>query len=141
MDVSNWPILSMLIFLPAVGAALIFFIPWRGDFLPKTLALLVGAANLWLSIVLFRSFDPTSADMQLVEKSAWIPELGASYYLGVDGLSLFMVMITTFMVPVAMLSSWDQEGRRHFVIFEPRPADWSFGGKLNPIWNRLKKEI
>ena len=117
MDVSNWPILSMLIFLPAVGAALIFFIPWRGDFLPKTLALLVGAANLWLSIVLFRSFDPTSADMQLVEKSAWIPELGASYYLGVDGLSLFMVMITTFMVPVAMLSSWDQEGRRQDLFY------------------------
>lgn len=117
MDVSNWPILSMLIFLPAVGAALIFFIPWRGDFLPKALALLVGAANLWLSIVLFRSFDPASADMQLVEKSAWIPELGASYYLGVDGLSLFMVMITTFMVPIAMLSSWDQEGRRQDLFY------------------------
>lgn len=117
MDVSGWPILSMLIFLPAVGAAVIFFVPWRDDFLPKALAVLVGAGNLLLSTALFMSFDPTSAEMQFVEMRAWIPELGAGYHLGVDGISLFMVMLTTFMVILAMLSSWEQGGRRQDVFY------------------------
>lgn len=117
MDVSNWPILSLLVFVPVVGAAVIFLIPWRDDFLPKVLALLVSAVNLLLSIVLFRSFDPTSSEMQLVERADWIPELGAGYFLGVDGISLFMVMITAFMVPLAMLSSWDQGGRRQDLFY------------------------
>ncbi|MFQ5861662.1 MAG: NuoM family protein [Candidatus Brocadiales bacterium] len=117
MDVFGCSILSTLIFLPVLGAAAIFFIPWRNDFLPKALALLVGVVNLLLSVALFRSFDPTSSEMQFVERASWIPELGAGYHLGVDGISLFMVLITTFMVPMAMLSSWDQGGRRQDIFY------------------------
>ncbi len=116
MDVSNLPLLSLLIFLPAAGAAVVFLFP-LGEGLSKTLALLVGVANLVLAVVLFRSFDPASADLQLVEKVNWIPELGASYHVGVDGLSLFMVMITSFMVLMAMLCSWDQGGRRQDLFY------------------------
>lgn len=112
MDISQWPILSMLIFLPVAGAGLLFLIPWRGDFLPKALALVVAGLNLLLSLALFRAFDPSSSGMQFVEKARWIPEIGASYYLGIDGISLFMVLITTFMVPMALLSSWEQVERR-----------------------------
>ncbi|MHC4358927.1 MAG: complex I subunit 4 family protein, partial [Planctomycetota bacterium] len=116
MDVSNLPLLSLLILLPAASAAVVFLLP-LGEALSKTLALLVGVANLALAVVLFRSFDPASADLQLVEKVNWIPELGASYHVGVDGLSLFMVMITSFMVLMAMLCSWDQGGRRQDLFY------------------------
>lgn len=108
MDISHWPILSILICLPVAGAVVVFLL--RGS-LAKGLALLVSGVNFLLSLALFRAFDPSSGNMQFVEKADWIPDLGASYYLGVDGISLFMVLITTFMVPLALLSSWEVERR------------------------------
>jgi NADH-quinone oxidoreductase subunit M len=112
MDITHWPILSILIFLPAVGAGLIFLFPWADEFLPRALALLVAGANLLLSLSLFRGFNPASAGIQFSEHRDWIPDLGASYSLGVDGISLFMVLITTFMVFLALLSSWGEVERR-----------------------------
>jgi NADH-quinone oxidoreductase subunit M len=112
MDITHWPILSILIFLPAVVAGMIFLIPWSDEFLPRLLALLAAGVNLLLSIALFRGFNPASAGMQFKEQVDWIPDWGASYSLGVDGISLFMVLITTFMVFLALLSSWGEVERR-----------------------------
>src|SRR3990172_10542859 len=108
MDITHWPVLSILILLPAIGAGLIFLIPWADDFFPRVLALLVAVVNLLLSLALFRAFNPASAGMQFAERRDWIPDLGAGYSLGVDGISLFMVLITTFMVFLALLSSWGE---------------------------------
>ncbi len=112
MDITHWPILSILVFLPAVAAGLIFIIPWTGDFLPRSLALTAAGVNLVLSFMLFKAFDPSFAEMQFVEHVDWIPDLGASYSLGVDGISLFMVLVTTFMVFLALLSSWGEVEKR-----------------------------
>mgnify|MGYP001595876507 CR=1 FL=1 len=112
MDITHWPVLSILILLPAIGAGLIFLIPWAEDFFPRVLALLIAVVNLLLSLALFRAFNPTSAGMQFAERRDWIPDLGAGYSLGVDGISLFMVLITTFMVFLALLSSWGEVERR-----------------------------
>ncbi|MCQ4574660.1 MAG: NADH-quinone oxidoreductase subunit M [Candidatus Brocadiales bacterium] len=117
MDASSWPILSLLILLPAAGAMVIFLGLWQNEFLSKLLAILLGIENLVLAIFLFMRFDPACADMQFVEKHNWIPELGASYSLGVDGISLFMVLISTFMVALAMLASWNQEGKRQGLFY------------------------
>jgi NADH-quinone oxidoreductase subunit M len=111
MDITHWPILSILIFLPAVVAGLVFIIP-LGDFLSRFLSLATAGVTLLLSIALFRAFDPANAGMQFAERKEWIPDLGATYSLGVDGISLFMVLITTFMVFLALLSSWGEVERR-----------------------------
>lgn len=117
MDVSSWPILSILILLPAAGAVFIFLVLQQNEFLSKLLAFLISVETVVLAVFLFRRFDPADGEMQFVEKMDWIPEFGASYYVGVDGISLFMVMITTVMVTLAMLSSWDQKGRGQALFY------------------------
>ena len=60
-----------------------------------------------LTLVLWAQFDPRSADFQIVERDAWIPAFGIDYYIGVDGISLLLVVLTGFLTPIALLSSWD----------------------------------
>jgi NADH-quinone oxidoreductase subunit M len=60
-----------------------------------------------LSLVMWWRFDPASADYQMVERYAWLPEFGISYHVGVDGISLLLVVLTTFLTPVSLLCSWE----------------------------------
>ena len=98
--------LSLVVFLPTIGAAALLFIPRRAASLLFSTALAVSAVALLESLCIFARFDPNIANMQFVERLAWIPAYGIEYIVGVDGLSLFLVLLTALMVPVAILASW-----------------------------------
>jgi NADH-quinone oxidoreductase subunit M len=99
------PLLSLITFLPLAGAALLAFVPRDRKKLLYAIALGLTVLVFGLSLVLYFEFDGTIAVPQFVEKANWIAS-GLEYHLGVDGLSLFLVLLTTLLVPLAILSSW-----------------------------------
>ena len=107
---SNLPILSLLTFLPLVGA--VFILTVRGDEAivarnSKNVALWTSVINFVLSVFLWFRFDITTAKFQFVEKIDWMPQYGISYHLGVDGISVLFVLLTTLLIPICILASWD----------------------------------
>lgn len=107
---TDWPILSAITFLPLLGAAFILVI--RGD--EATIARNSRHVALWttivtfaLSLLLIASFDITTAAFQFEENAPWLPEYGIGYHLGVDGISIFFLLLTTFLVPICIISCWD----------------------------------
>jgi NADH-quinone oxidoreductase subunit M len=111
-------ILSILILLP-VGGAIVVALTRRGAaFTQKVLGLAFTTAVFLLSLLLVRDFRPIAA-MQFVEDRTWLPEYGIAYKLGIDGLSLWLVILTTFLTPLALLGSWSsiKERVREFVVF------------------------
>jgi NADH-quinone oxidoreductase subunit M len=100
-------ILTSILALPLVGAILIALMDAENKKLVKTLGLVFSTASFLLSVWLFVKFNGASAEMQFVEKYRWIPTLDISYHLGVDGISLLLVVLTTFLTPIALLASWE----------------------------------
>jgi NADH-quinone oxidoreductase subunit M len=103
-------ILSTLIVIP-LTAALLIFLTARGDSeasrrKARVIALASSVITFVLSVRLWLDFDATSAAFQFVERFPWIAALNIDYYLGIDGISLFMVLLTTLLQPVCILSSW-----------------------------------
>jgi NADH-quinone oxidoreductase subunit M len=117
MNQLGFPLLSLVIFLPLFGAVVTLFL--RKDTVIKWWALFVTVANFIISLPLYFTFQSGTAEMQFVEHVPWMPELGVSYYLGIDGISLFLVLLTTFLTPVAVLSSWTAitEKVKEYMIF------------------------
>jgi NADH-quinone oxidoreductase subunit M len=115
-------LLSLTVLLPIVGAALLLVIrnPDGGnDRLVRWTTLGVSIAVFALTLVLWAGFDPASAEFQFVERRGWIPAFGIDYYIGIDGISLLLVVLTGFLTPVALLSSWESVDRKvkEFSIF------------------------
>ncbi len=106
------PILSIIIFLPLVGA-LISFALGSNKRMAKMVALVFSAISMILSILLLTEFDIGSGSFQFTENYSWISSLGISYSLGIDGIGLLMVILTTVLVFLAILFSWDVEKRTH----------------------------
>ena len=112
MDLSH-NILSMLIWLPIVGGAAILLAGDGGDAASsraggmRVLALAVSVLTFVLSIFLYTNFDVMTASMQFVERSPWIEALNADYYLGVDGISSALILLTTFITPLVVIAGWD----------------------------------
>ena len=105
----SFPVLSLTTFMPLVGV--LFILVVRGD--DETVASNARGAALWtsgvtfiVSLVLWINFDHTTADFQFVEKFAWIPAFNISYHLGVDGISIFFVLLSTTLTPLCVLASW-----------------------------------
>jgi NADH-quinone oxidoreductase subunit M len=111
-----FPLLSTIIFLPALGAVLAFLI--TSEELVKRMALLTSALSFLMSLLPFFMFDSSTAAMQFFEHYDWIPSVGISYEVGLDGISLLLIVLTTFLVPLTLLASWDsiQARTREFVI-------------------------
>lgn len=99
-------ILTLITFLPAGGAALLLFWPRTGASAIRNIAMGVSLLTLLLSLPLFPAFDTSNPGMQFEQSAAWIPSLGIRYHVGIDGISLFLVLLTTVLTPVAILSSW-----------------------------------
>jgi NADH-quinone oxidoreductase subunit M len=99
--------LSWTLWVPLGGAVVMAFFPSAKHPLHRWWTLFVSLAAFGLSLGLLASFATGSAGFQLVERNRWIPAFGASYKLGVDGISLFMVLLTTFLVPICVLVSWN----------------------------------
>jgi NADH-quinone oxidoreductase subunit M len=102
-------ILHALVLLPLAGVVPILLGDER---LAKRIALVVTTLELLISVGLWWAFDPTQGGMQLVSTAAWIPRWGISYRVGIDGISLFMVLLTTLMMPLSVLASWSSITRR-----------------------------
>ncbi len=100
-------ILSGILALPLLGAMVIVLMSAENKRLIKTLGLVFSTASFLLSLWLFLKFDAANGGMQFVEKHAWIASLDISYHLGVDGISLLLVVLTTFLTPIALLASWE----------------------------------
>jgi len=116
--------LSLIVFLPLAGALLILLVGGRGERpdrepLVRTLALAVSLATFAATLWLWWRFDPSSADYQFVERYAWMPTFGIQYLIGVDGISLFLLVLTGFLTPLALLSSWQSvtKGVKNFMFF------------------------
>jgi NADH-quinone oxidoreductase subunit M len=111
-------ILSLLVFLPVAGAVAIALCRREAVTLQKGIGLVVTAAAFVLSLQLVARFEPIP-QMQFVEQHTWIPAYGISYHLGVDGISLWLVILTTFLTPLCLLGSWTSihERVREFGIF------------------------
>src|SRR5512144_1782341 len=106
------PILSLIVFLPLVGALAALLIGDRDgtrDSLVRWIALAVSLVVFALTLRLWARFDgsPGASSFQFVEQRTWIPAFGISYHLGVDGISLFLVVLTGLLTPIALLSSWE----------------------------------
>jgi len=106
MNQLAFPILTLVTFLPLGGALAVALVPRRSAELIKGTALAFSALDFILSLALLAFFDPTTAAMQFVERAPWIGQLGISYQLGIDGISLWLVLLTTFLTPLAIWSSW-----------------------------------
>jgi NADH-quinone oxidoreductase subunit M len=104
-----FPILSSLVVLPLVGAALLLFIrdDERSAQAIRTIALVVSALVFAETLLLWSHFNAASGEFQFVERHAWIPAFGISYIVGVDGISLFLLVLTGFLTPLALLGSWE----------------------------------
>jgi NADH-quinone oxidoreductase subunit M len=105
-------ILSAVTFLPLLGAAVIVLLPRRAEGPVKATAVGTTLVTFAVSVPLFTRFDASLSAYQFVEQRAWMPTLGVSYHLGVDGISLLLVLLTTFLMPLVMLSSWHSIERR-----------------------------
>jgi NADH-quinone oxidoreductase subunit M len=105
----NFPILTTLVALPAVGALLLLLVrdDERQAALVRRIALVVSVLVFAETLLLWAEFNPASADYQFVERYDWIPRFGISYAVGVDGISLLLIVLTGFLTPLALLSSWD----------------------------------
>jgi NADH-quinone oxidoreductase subunit M len=116
------PLLTLSWVLPLAGAILLLLIgnaDGRRDGVMRWLALIVSLATFAVTMGIWMAFDASSADYQLVERLSWIPAFGIDYYIGVDGISLLLVVLTGFLTPIALLSSWESVERKvkEFSIF------------------------
>src|SRR5919202_6540688 len=120
----SFPILSSIVALPAIGALVLLFVREGGDHerheaLVRNIALIVSVLVFAETLLLWSRFNSSSGEFQFIERHAWIPSFGISYFVGVDGISLLLLVLTAFLTPIALLSSWDSVHKRTkaFCIF------------------------
>jgi NADH-quinone oxidoreductase subunit M len=104
--------LSVIVFLPLLGGILLLMAGGSGERpdrepLVRKLALAVSLVTFAATMVLWLRFDGTNAEYQFVERYSWLPAFGISYHIGVDGISLLLIVLTGFLTPLALLSSWE----------------------------------
>ncbi len=104
---TNWPILSLLIWLPIFGGLVVIAAGDQRASLSRLLALVFAAATFALSIVMYAAFDPATAVMQFVENRPWIETFDIHYYLGVDGFSVPLILLTTFFGVLVVIAGWE----------------------------------
>lgn len=112
---THWPILSFLIFFPLIGMALLAAMPSKTErhvTWMKYGALGVTLVNFAVSLCVLSGFDPLAGGFQFVEKKSWWPLLGLNYHVGIDGISLWLVMLSTFLMPICILCGWNSVTKR-----------------------------
>ena len=107
---SSWPILSLVTFLPLVGALFCLVVNGPKEAVDRncrSAALITSLVTFLVSLVLWIRFDPTKASFQFEEKLDWVPALSIGYHVGIDGISLFFVLLSTLLTPICILASWE----------------------------------
>jgi NADH-quinone oxidoreductase subunit M len=100
----GFPLLSTIVFLPLAGALVLLFLP--GENVQRIWAMAVTSVTAAISLPLYSRFDATTARYQFAEHVSWIPSLNINYTLGIDGISLLLVLLTTLIMPLCVLGSW-----------------------------------
>jgi len=98
--------LSLILFLPLAGALVLLFVPKQNEDAIRWIANIVAFAGFVVSIPLWFQYNPQNPEFQFIERMPWIPSVGAEYFLGVDGFSVLLILLTTLMGFIAILSSW-----------------------------------
>jgi proton-translocating NADH-quinone oxidoreductase chain M len=113
-------LLSNLILIPLIGSFLVLFIPSQYKETIKVVVLSFSLAEFLLSLMMWMSFDNSSSRFQFVEAYNWIESSNIIFYLGVDGISLFFILLTTLLIPICLLASWDAikfNEKEYFIAF------------------------
>ena len=98
-------VLNVVLFLPLIGAAAVM-LARRSDSAARWTGVVFSLLTFILSLELFFGYDANNPAMQFVEKVSWIPALNVSYHVGLDGISMLLVVLTTFITPIVLISSW-----------------------------------
>lgn len=109
---SVWPILSLVVWLPIVAGVLILMIGDRSPVAVRRVALASAVLTFLVSLPLYTGFDPRSAAMQFIEYGAWIPTFNINYHLGVDGISMPLIILTTFTTVLVVAAAWEVIGEK-----------------------------
>src|ERR1700675_3405658 len=118
-------LLSLILWTPLVGALLVLLVPRDQPDGARRAALAFSLVTLFFSLALWGGFRTDTADFQWVEQIPWVPTFGIQYIIGVDGISLFLVLLTTFLTPVVVLFSFGDVTTRvkeyffFLLFFEP----------------------
>jgi proton-translocating NADH-quinone oxidoreductase chain M len=113
-------LLSNLILIPLIGSFLVLFIPSQYKETIKVVVLSFSLAEFLLSLMMWMSFDNSSSRFQFVEAYNWIESSNIIFYLGVDGISLFFILLTTLLIPICLLASWNAikfNEKEYFIAF------------------------
>ncbi len=113
-------VLSILLLIPTLGAGMVAVLPGNNQRLLRTAALLISLAGFVWAALLFAWFDSSSGDMQFVENWTWFRAGGfnVAYHVGIDGISLLLVVLTTFLMPLAVLGSWSiTKNLKSYMVF------------------------
>ena len=106
----SWPVLSVVTFLPLVGVLFLLMINDDEAATARNsrwVALFTSVTTFVISLFVLVGFDPSVAGFQMVEQVEWLPALGLSYKMGVDGISVWFVLLSTLLVPVCIIASWE----------------------------------
>ncbi len=106
---AHWPLLSLVTFLPLVGVFAILILRGEAEAVARNarwIALWTSLIDLALAIVIWARFDPSSAAFQFVERAQWLPQFHIAYQMGIDGISLFFVVLSAFLTPICVIASW-----------------------------------
>jgi NADH-quinone oxidoreductase subunit M len=109
-------ILSLIIFIPILGVLLVSVLP-KGPAL-KTAAFGISLFEFFASLLILKNFDTATAAIQMAERYPWIKSLGVQYFVGIDGISIWLVLLTTFLTPLILLGAWNsiEKAERSFLI-------------------------
>ena len=103
---ADLPLLSFVIWAPIIGGLFVLAVGDKDPWGARPVALIVSLLTFLLSIPLYTGFDTTTASMQFVEKTPWIETFGIQYYLGIDGISMPLILLTTFITVLVVLAGW-----------------------------------
>jgi NADH-quinone oxidoreductase subunit M len=109
--------LSVLLAIPVIGAAVLLLIPRQNSKALRNGALLFTSLTFLWSLNILTQFEANQGEMQLVERVPWMRFYGIEYLVGIDGISLFLVLLTTFLMPIAILASWSVTERIKEYLF------------------------
>ncbi|MCC6617037.1 MAG: NADH-quinone oxidoreductase subunit M [Anaerolineae bacterium] len=133
MEATGLSLLTVILFLPLVGMTIILFIPGDQGRNIRYTALGFSVVTFALSLVMWASFDPNVAGLQMVQRWDWMPTFGISYYVGVDGISLLLIVLTAFIMPIAILVSmashiFQERGREKWYYLFLMVLEWAMLG-------------
>jgi NADH-quinone oxidoreductase subunit M len=104
---ADWPILSLIIWLPIIGGVAVLASGDKAPDISKKTAVAFAVLTFLLSIPLWTAFDSGTAEMQFVEHAAWIPSFDVYYHLGIDGISMPLILLTTFLTIFVIVAGWE----------------------------------